>query len=214
MTRSTRPAPAILTLGRCILAGTRRTDDAQTPPTYAWDWLARQRLLWREMRDRLPGGSRVLSGEREPSRPRVSDVPDWAPDVGLRPAPVAVATAGRDYRDLDTRAEVIAALRADYPTDDEVRAVVDTVVRQFAFLDRTAIPLDRLGVGSAPRGMRWWWAHLGGTGIDRLPSTSTRRPEQLAELPVQLRLVDVQAGYGDRIEDDGDGTDRDDRTHP
>jgi len=146
----------------------------------------------------------------------VSDVPDWAPDVGLRPAPVAVAVAtmGRDYRDLDTRAEVIAALRADYPTDDEVRAVVDAVVRQFAFLDRTETPLDRLGVGSAPRGMRWWWAHLGGTGIDRLPSAPPRRAEREAELPVQLRLVDVQAGYGDRIDEDGDGPERDDGARP
>lgn len=147
-------------------------------------------------------------------RPRSSDVPDWAPDVGVPVPPPPVATTGRDYRGLDTRAEVIAALRADYLADDRVRDVVDAVVGQLAFLDRTETPLDRLGVDSAPRGMRWWWAHLGGTGIDRLPSTPTRRPERFEELPVQLRLVDVQAGYGDRIEDDGDGTDRNDRTHP
>lgn len=200
--------------GRCILAGSRRTASVTPPPAYAWDWLARQRLLWREIRDRLPHGPRVLEDASPAPRPRSSDVPDWAPDVGVPVPPPPVATTGRDYRGLDTRAEVIAALRADYLADDRVRDVVDAVVGQLAFLDRTETPLDRLGVDSAPRGMRWWWAHLGGTGIDRLPSTPTRRPERFEELPVQLRLVDVQAGYGDRIEDDGDGTVRNDRTHP
>lgn len=188
------------------------------PPAYAWDWLARQRLLWREIRDRLPHGQPVDARRVHASaatRPRSSDVPDWAPDVGVPVPPPPVATTGRDYRGLDTRAEVIAALRADYLADDRVRDVVDAVVAQLAFLDRTETPLDRLGVDSAPRGMRWWWEHLGGTGIDRLPSTPLRRRERSKDLPLQLRLVDVQSGYGDRIDDDDDDATRgNDRTHP
>lgn len=31
-------------------------DRHQRPPAYAWDWLARQRLLWREIRERLAVG--------------------------------------------------------------------------------------------------------------------------------------------------------------
>lgn len=201
--------------GRRILSGSRRTVSLTPPPAYAWDWLARQRLLWREIRDRLPHEQPVHAGRvhaSAASRPLASDVPDWGPDVGVpAPPPPPVATTGRDYRRLDTRAEVIAALRADYLADDTVRDVVHAVVAQLAFLDRTKTPLDRLGVDSAPRGMRWWWAHLGGTGIDRLPSTPLRRRERSTGLPVQLRLVDVQSGYGDRIDDDDDATRGDDR---
>ena len=177
------------------------------PPPYAWDWLARQRLPWREIRRRLLASERMDRNLTVASS-RVSDVPDWSsdhPDLRLTAAavPPAAAPAGndgrtrRDYRPLDTRAEVIAALRLDYPDDREVQAIVDAVIAQLAFLGRLDVPLHELGVRSAPRGMRWWWCHLGGTVLDEGRSGPDVSHEHGPTLPTQLRLVDVLAGYGD-----------------
>jgi hypothetical protein len=176
------------------------------PPAYAWDWLARQRVVWQEIRRRLvvtagggPGGGRS-SGRS------AGDVPDWSADhPDLRSAPRGPAPAGgperpaarTDYRTLGTRAEVVAALRADYPTDGQVRAVVDTVVGEVAFLGRLDTSLAQLGVRSAPRGMRWWWSHLTGRAVDVAASAAPDASEPTASVPLQLRLVDVLAGYGD-----------------
>jgi hypothetical protein len=104
------------------------------------------------------------------------------------------------------------ALRADYLEDPDVRAVTDEVITAFAFLGRLDVPLARRGVLAPPRGMRWWWDHLGGVCGDALkerrtgstsgsggPSGVAADSETSAQVPVQLRLVDVLAGYGDRI---------------
>ena len=132
------------------------------PPAYAWDWFARQRLLWREVRARLARAS----------------------------APAAVR-----YGMVETRAEVIAMLRADYPTDPVVRSTVDGAVAEVAFLGRTDVPFERLEVANAPRGMRWWWTALTGEELDH---PSGRPPPSVRERPpAQLSLEDVHEGYGD-----------------
>ncbi len=129
------------------------------PPAYAWDWFARQRLLWREVRSRLAASA-------TPAAPR--------------------------YRSLDTKSEVVAALRSDYVRDEVVRTVVDRVIAEVAFLSRLDATFDELGVVSAPRGMRWWWTALTGEELDA-PAT---RPAQSAP-GRQLSLDDVHEGYGD-----------------
>lgn len=174
------------------------------PPAYAWDWLARQRIVWQECRRRLlatdPDGS-----TRHSATGSGGDVPDWAgdhPDL-VRPTSPEAGEHGactRDYRTLDTRAEVIGALRADYPNDGRVRGVVDAVVGEVAFLGRLDVTLAELGVRSAPRGMRWWWSHLTGRPVPAAPSESPSTSEPAASVPLQLRLVDVLAGYGDATE--------------
>jgi len=205
------------------------------PPAYAWDWLARQRVAWQEIRRSLLTATGNAAGSATGGA-AVGDVPDWSADhldaltssptrgpgtgTGAGPgaaspspsAPAATAappatdatSAGdppaHDYRALDTRAEVIAALRADYAADDAVRRTVDAVVAEVAFLGRLDVPLHELGVRSAPRGMRWWWCHLGGTGLDDgrdgVGDTDDARPV----LSTQLRLVDVLSGYGDALD--------------
>jgi hypothetical protein len=166
------------------------------PPAYAWDWCARQRLVWQEARRRL------AVAPPTPARPSrtAGDVPDWSAEhPDLRPSDPAPSTAPlrRDYRALGTRAEVVAALREDYPQDPQIRAIVDAVVGDLAFLGRLDASLEDLGVRSAPRGMRWWWSHLTGTPAI-LPRSRTMPPSEAREdVPAQLRLVDVLAGYGD-----------------
>ena len=176
-----------------------------TPPAYAWDWVARHRVLWRECRHRLIDRA-TADRATGSSPPHAGDVPDWAADLrDVSAAPSAPARpapgAPRNYRELDTRAEVMAALRTDYRTDPSVQAVVDAVVSELAFLRRRDVSLESLGVRSAPRGMRWWWAHLAHEPASPVPpstsSTPTGASEPSAVLPEQLRLVDVFAGYGD-----------------
>ena len=182
-------------------------------PAHAWDWVARQRSVWREARRRLvaqgyvaaPAG-RTGPSRAEPARP-IGDVPDWSrdhPDL-LRADPTTssdalpdrTAPSRRDYGVLDTRAECIAALRADYPHDPVLRATVDAVVGELAFLGRLDVPLHTLGVRSAPRGMRWWWTRLTGRDADEGRSGRSDGDELRPPVPLQLRLVDVLAGYGD-----------------
>ncbi len=206
-----------------------------SPPAYAWDWLARQRVAWREIRRRLltargPGGSPGSVVRSTPSatraavsgsagRARVGDVPDWSADhldvlpsvpargpdaASASPSATDATRAGdaevHDYGALDTRAEVIAALRADYAADDAVRRVVDAVVAEIAFLGRLDVPLHQLGVRSAPRGMRWWWCHLGGAELDDGRDGAGDADDARPALPTQLRLVDVLSGYGDALD--------------
>jgi hypothetical protein len=130
------------------------------PPAYAWDWFARQRLLWREARSRL--------------------------------AASATPAASR-YAALDSRSEVVAALRSDYPRDEVVRSVVHQIVGEVAFLSRLQIPFSQLGVASAPRGMRWWWTALTGEELDA-PVSREPAPRTPGR---QLTLDDVHEGYGD-----------------
>lgn len=125
------------------------------PPVYAWNWLARQTLLWREVRGRLAGAD----------------------------APVVSR-----YADAETRPEVIALLREDYPRDAVVRGVVRATVGELVFLGRTDEPFERLGVTTAPRGMRWWWTEITGEPLERAPETPPAAR--------QLTLDDVHRGYG------------------
>jgi hypothetical protein len=176
------------------------------PPAYAWDWLARQRVVWLEIRRRL-----IVDADRAPGGARSSgrsatDVPDWAADhpdlTSAPPGPPGPDEptqehARTDYRQLGTRAEVVAALRADYPADAAVRSTVDEVVGDVAFLGRLDTSLARLGVRTAPRGMRWWWSHLTGQDAPAVPSDAEESSEHTPSVPLQLRLVDVLAGYGD-----------------
>jgi hypothetical protein len=167
--------------------------DGTPPPAYAWDWFARQRLLWQEARRRLTAAATNTS-----SPPiQVADVPDWDGRRlhGRRQAELegAGAATSRDYEALDTRAELVAALRDDYPFDPDVRDVVAAVIIELAFLGRHGGELEQLGMRTPPRGLRWWWSHLGGTDAASGPATA----DVNETIPMQLRLVDVQAGYGD-----------------
>lgn len=130
------------------------------PPAYAWDWFARQRLLWREARSRLAAPS-VPSSAR--------------------------------YGAVETRSDVVPMLRADYPRDVRVRAVVDAVVAEFVFLGRTDRTWHELGAHTAPRGMRWWWTALTGEELD-VPTG--RRPAAAPAHQDQLSLDEVLGGYG------------------
>jgi hypothetical protein len=134
------------------------------PPAYAWDWFARQRLLWRECRSRL--------------------------------AAAATPAASR-YAPLEAKSEVVASLRADYERDEVVRAVVHQVVGDIAFLGRTGVTFDRLGVTNAPRGMRWWWTALTGEELDRPTPARHRAAASGRPVGAQLSLDDVHEGYGD-----------------
>jgi hypothetical protein len=102
--------------------------------------------------------------------------------------------AGTAYDGLDTRAEVTARLREDYPIDAGVRDVVDAVVREVAFLDRTDKPFGRVAAASAPRGLRWWWSRL---SDDDAPPAPPRPPARDRVPDTQLTIEDVLSGYGD-----------------
>lgn len=182
------------------------TDRTSNPPGYAWDWLARQRLVWIEASQRL---AEVGRAARAPH----PDIPDWtsllADPAGPRTGPSASAAAPdapRDWSSLRTRADVLAALRADYPRDAHVRSATDAAVTDLAFLGRLDVPLEERGVRSVPRGMRWWWTHLGGAAgrVEAAVGTTARdssvppsAPEPRRTIPLQLQLADVMAGYGD-----------------
>jgi hypothetical protein len=185
------------------------------PPAHAWDWLARQRLVWHEIRRGLIAAGYGAGHAAEPVAPptkrpadgRFGDVPDWSadhPDLRLSSTAAHRASTStgdgagkRDYAALDTRAGCIAALRSDYPQDTALRATVDAVVADVAFLGRLDVPLHELGVRSAPRGMRWWWTHLTGRDSDEGRSDPNVGHELAGTVPLQLRLVDILAGYGD-----------------
>lgn len=171
-----------------------------SPPGYAWDWLARQRLVWVEAARRLATVSMPAQGPHP-------DVPDWS--SLLSDGSTAATTASgpqeqaRDWSTLRTRADVVAALRTEYAVDAAVRTATDGAVTDLAFLGRLDVPLEGRGVRSVPRGMRWWWTHLGGAEPTAAapddPDSSARTTvvEPRRTLPLQLQLADVMAGYGD-----------------
>lgn len=139
------------------------------PPAYAWDWFARQRLLWRDARSRVATSS----------------------------APVAAR-----YAAIDTRADTMPLLRADYDRDELVRAAVDGAVAEVAFLGRTGGTFAELGLHNAPRGLRWWWTALTGEDLE-VPRAAPRTPthaqlslDELADQDVQLAMGEVHQGYG------------------
>ena len=129
------------------------------PPAYAWDWFARQRLLWREARRRLTA--------------------------------VAAPVASR-YHAVETRPEVLALLRADYPRDPIVRDVVHRVVADVTFLGRNDGRFADLEIPNAPRGMRWWWSVLTGEA----PPTPAPATAGTSDEPAQLTLDEVNQGWG------------------
>jgi hypothetical protein len=141
------------------------------PPAYAWDWFARQRLLWRDARRRLAASS---------------------------------TPAATRYAAVDTRAETMALLRADYGRDAVVRAAIDATVRELVFLGRTDVPFARLGLRSAPRGQRWWWSALTGEELDAAPARHAPPASQqlsldeLAGTDLERALDDVAQGFGDQ----------------
>lgn len=190
------------------------SDATTAPPAYAWDWVGRQRLVWSEARRRLAPAVTAAPAERPATRDatvRPADVPDWsdlldrgpvrgatvsaAPGAGVDAA-TAVTAVPVDWAALATRAEVMAALRAAYPVDAVVRAAVDGAVADVAFLGRRGGDLAVLGVRTPPRGLRWWWAHLGGD-LEAEPTEPVGTPARPAG--VQLTLVDVMTGYGDPV---------------
>lgn len=126
-------------------------------------------------------------------------------EVRSRLAAGSGPTAAR-YRGVQDRIDVLPLLRTEYDTDPEVRAALDAVVAEVAFLGRTDGAFASLGVRSAPRGMRWWWTALTGETLD----APTRRPGPTDSGAHQLTLVDlavvdpgpamddVAGGYGDR----------------
>jgi len=172
----------------------------------------------REGRPPAPSPAGVRGHDGSLDRPRTA-VPDWSASAAAdipSPGPTLPDPAGsagasapvRDYAPLDTRAEVIAALREDHRVDPVVRRTVDEVVSELSFLGRPRGALADLGCSSAPRGMRWWWIHLGGSAEGTPDHSSPSGPGDRTEHPdvpsspvdtlaVQLRLIDVQAGYGD-----------------
>lgn len=111
-------------------------------------------------------------------------------------ARLAAAGAAAPYREVDTRPEVVARLRQDYPVVPEVRRVVDDVVREVAFLDRMDRPFEQIASTTAPRGLRWWWSHLSGAEV---PPPPPRRPARDAVPDTQLTLGEVLTGYGDDL---------------
>lgn len=121
-------------------------------------------------------------------------------EARTRLAATGSRTAGQ-YAGLETRPEVVAHLRDDYTRVPEVRRVVDDVVRELAFLDRTGAPFDRVVSSTAPRGLRWWWSHLSGDDVPPPPP----RPAGRRTIPdTQLTIDEVLSGYGD----DRSGTSR------
>ncbi len=151
------------------------------PPAYAWDWFARQRLLWRDARRRLAASA---------------------------------TPAAMRYAAVDTRADVMALLRADYGRDAVVRAAIDASVTELVFLGRIDVPFARLGLRNAPRGQRWWWTALTGEELDGPPTDrpaaglgdrADQRPTRPAARQLQLldtdpaeAFDDIAQGYGDR----------------
>jgi hypothetical protein len=108
-----------------------------------------------------------------------------------------VTPAASRYAPLETKSEVVASLRADYDRDEVVRDVVHRVVADLAFLGRTEVAFDRLGVTNAPRGMRWWWTALTGEELDRPAPARPRSAPPGRGVGAQLSLEDVHEGYGD-----------------
>lgn len=195
-----------------------RPDRSEAPPAYAWDWFARQRLVWREVARRLAAPHAAPHGTAHGTgRGPHPDVPDWSDLLDRAPtSTTGTAVAARDWSSLSTRPAVVAALREDYPIDPHVRAVTDATLTELAFLDGLERPLPAHGVRAAPRGLHWWWTHLGGADappaqsagsvtaaaperdtIGQDPSTRAGRTEHPPTVPIQLRFIDVLAGYGD-----------------
>ncbi len=100
---------------------------------------------------------------------------------------------GERYRQVETRADVIPLLKADYRRDEDVRTAVDAVVTDLVFLGRLDREFSSLSVRNPPRGLRWWWTALTGEQLEFDASATAATPNPAR----QLTLDDVLGGYGD-----------------
>ncbi len=87
-------------------------------------------------------------------------------DLAARPAPL-----DDRYGLVESRDDVVARLRDDYPRDAVVVEVVHRHVDAEVFLGRADRGLEALGIRNAPRGLRWWWSAVTG-----LPDPGRRAP--------------------------------------
>lgn len=127
--------------------------EATSPPAHAWDWFARQRLLWREARTRV-----------------IARADDVGEDVAAR------------YAAMDARPDVVTMLRRDWDLVPAVRTIVEDTVADIAFLGRITEPFEALGLRTAPRGLRWWWSAVSGEPVEAVTAAVARAmddPEQL-----------------------------------
>lgn len=143
------------------------------PPAYAWDWFARQKLLWREARSRLASGGGPLAG-------RYAGVEDRRDVLPLLRA---------DYpHDADVRAAVNGTIA-------EV-AFLGRVDVRFAELGVRAAPRGMRWWWTALTG-----EPLDGPQAARQAPTEVPEQLVLGDLTVldpEPALDDVAGGYGDR----------------
>ena len=128
--------------------------EVTSPPGHAWDWFARQRLLWREARARI-----------------IAAADHVGPDVAER------------YRSMDARPDVVTMLRRDWEHSPAVRTIVEDTVADIAFMGRITESFESLGLRTAPRGLRWWWTAVSGEPIEVVSAALARTledPEQLS----------------------------------
>lgn len=107
---------------------------------------------------------------------------------------------GERYRLVEDRDDVLAALKADYPQDAGVRALVHATIDREVFLGQAQRGLDGLGIRNAPRGLRWWLAAITDTDVPEAPTPSEdarRRQLVLDVVEAEAHLDDVRTGWGD-----------------
>jgi hypothetical protein len=147
---------------------------AGVPPAYAWDWVARQRLLWREARSRLAASS-------GPEGPRYQAVIDRADVLACLRADYPGVPAVRETLHAAI-AEVAFGGRTDVPFAQVGFRTAPRGLRWW-WTAVTGEVLDRPSRQTAD-------AHAGPRQLT-LP--------ELADLDPQPALDDVAEGYGDRV---------------
>ena len=167
---------------------------ASGPPAYAWDWFARQRLLWREVRSRLASGAGGTSTRYAALEDRSEVISlvraDYPHDDGVRRTVDAVV------------AEVAFLGRTDRPF---AALGVRTAPRgmRWWWTALTGEDLDRpppRGAPSASPGPRTG-AAASRTGMPDAgapaPAAQQLSLVDLAEVDPEHALDDVAGGYGD-----------------
>ncbi len=160
---------------------------ATPPPAYAWDWFARQRLLWREVRSRL-------SGTGSPTAARYSPLEERGEVVSLLRADYPVDEFVRTTVDAVV-AEVAFLGRTD-------RRFVELGVRtaprgmRWWWTALTGEALDgpgrQPGRTGGPRDATSGRSGAGEPGAQQLTLVD------LAEVDPEHALGDIAEGYGDR----------------
>jgi hypothetical protein len=145
------------------------------PPVYAWDWVARQRLLWREVRSRLAAVEGPVGARYAMVQDRVDILPLLRADYPADPL----------VRDTLHRviAEVAFVGRTDVPFAALGFRTAPRGLRWW-WTAVTGEELDRPRRAAGDAGP-------GGPHQLTLP--------ELAELDPQPALDDVAEGYGDRV---------------